>query len=306
MAAIASAEIWAVGGGKGGTGKSFLTCNMACSLADKGSRVVLMDADLGGANLHSFLGIKRPRKTLTDFFEKKLPLDDIVVDTGVDGLSLITGDLQSLDSGAVKHTQRQKLFRHMSSIEADYIIMDLGAGSHNTTLDFFLQADRMVVVTVPAITALENLYHFIKNVYYRNLKVSFGKRGMKDLVTETWKNRDYHGIKTLRDLVEQLKEKSSDGMLDDGLAGFNLNVVLNQVRTAEDIHLGGAVKSVIRKYLGFRAEYAGYVRSDEAVLGSLNEGVPFVHKYPASRCVRDIEQMLLNIATGGRVREVVF
>jgi flagellar biosynthesis protein FlhG len=303
---IASAEIWAVGGGKGGTGKSFITCNMACSLAAKGSRVVLIDADLGGANLHSFLGIKRPRKTLTDFFEKKMQLEDVIVETGVEGLGLITGDLQSLDSGGIKPTQRQKLFRHMKEIEADYIIMDLGAGSHNTTLDFFLQADRMIVVTMPAITALENLYHFIKNVYYRNLKVSFGKRGMKDLVTETWKNRDHHGIKTLKDLVKQLKERSGDGVFDDTLEGFNLNVVLNQVRSADDIHLGGAVKSVIRKYLGFMAEYAGYVRTDEAVLSSLNEGIPFVHKYPASRCVKDIEQTVLNIATGGRIREVVF
>ncbi len=295
-----------MGGGKGGTGKSFLTCNMACSLAGKGSQVVLIDADLGGANLHSFLGIKRPRTTLTDFFEKKVPLDEITVDTGIEGLRLITGDLSSLDSSGIKHTQRQKLFRHINAIEADYIIMDLGAGSHNTTLDFFLQADRMIVVTMPAITALENLYHFIKNVYYRNLKVSFGKRGMKDLVTETWKNRDHHGIKTLKDLVERLRESSTDDVFDDDLDGFNLNVVLNQVRSAEDIHLGGAVKSVIRKYLGFRAEYAGYVRSDEAVLGSLNEGIPFVRKYPASRCVRDIEQAVLNIATGGKVREVVF
>lgn len=303
---MAIAEIWAVGGGKGGTGKSFLTCNTACSLAAKGSRVVLIDADLGGANLHSFLGIKRPKKTLTDFFEKKLDLDDIITDTGFEGLSLITGDLQSLESGGIKNTQRQKLFRHIRSIDADYVLMDLGAGSHNTTLDFFLQADRMIVVTMPAITALENLYHFIKNVYYRNLKVSFGKRGMKDLVTETWRNRDTHGIKTLKDLVDQLRERSSSEVFDDGLDGFNLNVVLNQVKSTEDIHLGGAVKSVIRKYLGFRAEYVGYVRADEAVLGSLNEGVPFVRKYPASRCVRDLEQTVLNIATGGRVREVVF
>ncbi len=46
--------------------------------------------------------------------------------------------------------------------------------------------------------------------------------------------------------------------------------------------------------------------SGNAVLSSLNEGVPFVRKYPASRCVRDIVQAVLNIATGGKVREVVF
>jgi flagellar biosynthesis protein FlhG len=265
--------------------------------------VVLIDADLGGANLHSFLGIKRPRLTLTDFFEKKTPLEDLLVESGIDGLMLITGDLRSMDSDTVKYTQMQKLFRHIRELDCDYVLMDLGAGSHNTTLDSFLQADRMVVVTIPAITALENLYHFIKNVYYRNLKLVFGRKGMKDLVTETWRNREHHGIRTLRELVDQLKDRSHDNALEECLDGFTLNVIINQVKNSDDIHLGGAVKSVIRKYLGFRAEFAGYVRADEGVLISLNEGTPFVRRYPASRTVREIEQSVGNLSTGGCVRE---
>ena len=298
-------EVWSVAGGKGGTGKSFITCNMGCLLASQGKRVVLMDADLGGANLHSFLGVKRPKLTLTDFFENNMDLGELVGETGIEGLGLITGDLQSLDSDGVKHTQMQKLFRHMRELDADYMLIDLGAGSRNTTLDSFLQADRMVVVTRPAITALENLYHFIKSVYYRNLKQVFGKRGMKDLVTETWRNRDHHGIKTLKDLVVNLKGKAEGEVFDDGLDTFRLNVVLNQVRSSEDIQLGSAVKSVIRKYLGFHAEYAGSVRADDAVLTSLNEGIPFVRKYPTSRTVRELEQTATNLRTDGRVSEVV-
>jgi len=294
-----------VAGGKGGTGKSFLTCNMGCLLAAQGKRVVLIDADLGGANLHSFLGVKRPRHTLTDFFEKKTPLDELVGESGIEGLGLITGDLQSMDSSAIKHTQMQKLFRHIRKLEADYVLIDLGAGSRNTTLDSFLQADRMIVVAIPAITALENLYHFIKNVYFRNLKQSFGKRGMKDMVTETWRNREHHGIKTLKDLVVNLKDQTQDDPMEEGFDTFRLNVVLNQVRSSEDINLGGAVKSVIRKYLGFHSEYVGYIRTDETVLSSLNEGVPFVRKYPTSRTVREIEMTVKNLSTDGRVSEVV-
>ncbi len=54
-------EIWAIGGGKGGTGKSFLTSSIGRNLAQSGYRVTLIDADLGGANLHSFLKIRKPK-----------------------------------------------------------------------------------------------------------------------------------------------------------------------------------------------------------------------------------------------------
>ncbi len=65
-------KIWAIGGGKGGTGKTFVTSAMGTYIAGKGKRVLLIDIDIGGANLHSFLGISRPKKSLTDFFEAGL------------------------------------------------------------------------------------------------------------------------------------------------------------------------------------------------------------------------------------------
>ena len=60
---VDSPEIWAIGGGKGGTGKSFLTCNIAASLAQQGKKVVMIDADFGGANLHSFFTLPKKKPT---------------------------------------------------------------------------------------------------------------------------------------------------------------------------------------------------------------------------------------------------
>ena len=110
-------EIWAIGGGKGGTGKSFVTSSVGTYLATKGKRIILIDADLGGANLHSFLGISRPRNSLTDFFEKKSALNDLIVGTGIGDMGLVTGDLQSMDSGGIKYAQKQKLFRQIKSLD---------------------------------------------------------------------------------------------------------------------------------------------------------------------------------------------
>ena len=180
-----SPEIWTIGGGKGGTGKSFIISSMGNCLALQDKKVVLIDADLGGANLHTFLGIDKPRISLTDFFEKKVPLPDIIVDSGVKNMGFLIGAIHSLSPDGIKYTQKLKLFRHIKQLNADYILIDLGAGSHFNTIDTFLLADKMIVVIVPEITAIENLYYFLKNAFFRQLINSFGDHGLKDVVQNT-------------------------------------------------------------------------------------------------------------------------
>src|SRR4030065_2962674 len=63
-------RIWAVGGGKGGVGKSVISTNLGVALAKRGYRCILVDADLGGANLHTMVGIPNPAKSLTELFPK--------------------------------------------------------------------------------------------------------------------------------------------------------------------------------------------------------------------------------------------
>ena len=150
-------KIWAIAGGKGGTGKTFLTSSIGIYLAKNGKRVLLIDVDIGGANLHSFLGINRPRKSLTNFFEMGIPLSKLAVNTGVDNLSLITGDVHSLASDSIKFTQKLKLFRHIMKLRRQYILIDLGGGSHNNTIDTFLMADKKIAVLEPEIIAIENM-----------------------------------------------------------------------------------------------------------------------------------------------------
>ena len=82
-------HIIAVGSGKGGVGKSLLAANIAIYLAQLGKRVVLLDADLGGANLHTFVGVERPHVTLGDFFDQRAGrIEECIVETSVSGLGL--------------------------------------------------------------------------------------------------------------------------------------------------------------------------------------------------------------------------
>jgi flagellar biosynthesis protein FlhG len=273
---------------------------MGTYLAQKGRRTILLDADLGGANLHSFLGLSRPSRSLTDFFASKVPLPDIVVPGGVPNLGMITGSIGSLDSESINHSQKQKLFRHIRNLEADTIIVDLGAGTHITTLDTFLLADRMIVVTVPEVTALENMYHFIKSAYFRKLKALFKAYDLDASIREIWKERDSYNIATLKDLIHHLKQGSNHvrAIFEREMAGFSVHIVLNQVRSHRDILVGENLKSICMNFLGLPVVYAGFARYDEAVQKNINAREPFMLANRLSPVTTEIRTVTDNLVAG--------
>jgi flagellar biosynthesis protein FlhG len=293
--------IWAIGGGKGGTGKSLLAGSIGTCLALRGSKTILIDADLGGANLHTFFGVSKPRYSLADFFDKKVSLNEIILHTGLTNLELITGSLGSLDSEGITYAQKQKLFRHIGALDAENIVIDLGAGTHSNTLDMFLLADKMIVVTVPEITALENMYHFIKSAYFRKLKSIFKTHNLNSILQETWKNRASYNIRSLKDLISHLNNSSDHirHIFDREISGFAIHIVLNQVRTPGDITVGENLKSVCRNYLGIPAVFAGCTRHDEAVQKNINNKKPFMMLINShSPIVREIRTLTENFVTG--------
>lgn len=296
-------EIWAIGGGKGGTGKSFITSSLGTYLATKGKQVVLIDADWGGSNLHSFFGVNKPQKSLTDFFEKKTHLKELIVNCGISDLGLIIGNMLSLNSTDIKYAQKLKFFNHIKMLDTDYILIDLGAGSHNNTIDTFLLADRMIVVIVPEITAIENMYHFIKNVFFRKLKIILNTYGLKDSLQDAWKNREMLGIKNLKELIAYITDNSPlvKDIFDKEMAGFKIHIVINEIRGSRDILLGPAVKSVCMKFLGICARYAGYIEYDDCVIKCINERQPFVLTHPFSHVTKSIGRLSGNLIEGKEV-----
>ena len=133
-----SPKIWAVGGGKGGIGKSVLSILISMALAEKGQDTVVIDGDLGGANLHTFMGIRTPSRTLNDFISRQYAtLDEVCMGTEQKGLRIICGASEVLTLANLQYTQKVKILQAISKIEADHVILDLGAGTGFNTLDFF-------------------------------------------------------------------------------------------------------------------------------------------------------------------------
>ena len=136
------ARIVAMGGGKGGVGKSFLTANLAHCFARSGYRAVAVDGDLEGANLHTCLGVPSPRTGLADFVAgRQDDLGKLLVETSLPNLQLIGGTHANLHQPQPGHSRRVEFLRGLRALDTDFVLIDLGAGTQASTLDYFLVAD---------------------------------------------------------------------------------------------------------------------------------------------------------------------
>jgi flagellar biosynthesis protein FlhG len=210
--------------------------------------------------------------------------------TDIDNMSLITGDVHSLASDSIKFTQKLKLFRHIVRLKKQYVIIDLGGGSHTNTIDTFLMADKKVAVLEPEIIAIENMYHFVKNALFRKIRMSLKAYGFKEIVEHMWEQREKYKIKSLKELIESLKESFSylEDILDRELSNFKIYLVLNKIRSTQDILIGSSMKSIFKKYLGINAQFIGYIEYDDAVWRSIRERRPLMQNNSLSRVAKEI------------------
>ena len=147
--------ILAVGGGKGGTGKSFLTANLAIELGSHCGDVVIIDADLGGPNLHTLLAVRENGKDLGDFIKNNISrLEEVMTATSYPGLKIIRGSEKALFLANLNHLKKLKLIRQIRTLPAASVILDLGAGSAYNTLDLFIIAKPGILVVTPEPTAV--------------------------------------------------------------------------------------------------------------------------------------------------------
>lgn len=291
-------EIWAVGSGKGGTGKSFLTSSLAISLAKLGKNVVLVDADLGCANLHTYLGMGAISETLSDYITgRETNLEKVVVDTPIANLRLISGAHDILEMANPTHARKSALLRAFAELDFDYLLLDLGAGTAYNTLDFFLAADKGILMVTPEPAAIENAYRFIKSTYFRYMKMVAKKYQIRQLVEQAMDLKNALGVHTVHDMVERICEADAEvgEVLRTGLQKLRPRLVVNQVRSVDDLTLGFSMRSSVEKYFGIRMDYSGYVEYDDTVWKSARERKPAVSAYPYASPARCVDRLMHNL-----------
>lgn len=165
------AKVIAVGGSKGGIGKSLFAANLGVLFASQGKKTVVVDLDLGGANLHFYLGHSRIlRKNINDFLRKRIPsLEEAMIQTGY-GPLLLGGNSSELGAANLHFSRKLKLLRAIPNIDADYVILDIGGDTSFNILDFFLSADCGIVMTTRDSASYIGSYQFMKAALYRKIQ----------------------------------------------------------------------------------------------------------------------------------------
>jgi flagellar biosynthesis protein FlhG len=263
-------KIWAIGGGKGGVGKSVVASNLAVCMAKLGRRVVIVDGDLGGANLDTLFGCARPARTLADFFAKNVErLEDVMVPTGVEGLALVAGDNDTLGSANPAHAQKLKLVRHLKALPCDVVIVDLGAGTSFNTLDLYLAADVGIVVATAEPTSVQNAFAFIKTATLRVLEQRTGVR------------RREHDEGSLRKIA---------GEGPDARAALvrATSLVVNRASPAEGRRIANLLHDLAGRFLGGQVRLRATIHDDPAAARSIRAMRPLVLSEPTSPAAIDI------------------
>ena len=273
------------GGGKGGVGKTFVAANLATTLAKAGHRVVAVDGDLEGANLHTALGVPRPRSSVAEYAAERVEdVAKLLEETPYPNLRLIAATRPNLASPQPSHALRIRFVRALRSLDADFVLLDLGAGSDAAVMDYFMVCDDGVVVIAPEPTSVENAYAFMRAAFYRRLKLAMLSADVRAVVEMAMDERNERGIRTPLDLLREVKALDSEEAhrFVRVMRTFRPRIVVNDVRTAEDIRLGFAVRSVCRKYFAIDAEYLGYVNHDAGARASVRARRPLVDSDPRS------------------------
>ncbi len=287
-------RIWAVGGGKGGVGKSLVASSLACAMAATGRSCTLIDADLGGANLHGLLGVPQPRRTLSHFLSGEVKaLADLMVPTSVPNLSLVSANKALLDMANPKYAQKEKLFRHVRGLDVDEVLLDLGAGSAFNVLDSFLVARRGLVVITPEPTAIDNAEHFLRAAFYRSLRVVARRPEVKAAILRVKENPATRRVGSAQELIACVKriDPPAAKLLAERAEAFAPLLLLNQAGSVEDQQIGPALAARCRERLGVSIDYAGFLDADPNVREAVARGRPAHQLFSLCAFSRQIESL---------------
>ena len=279
-------QVWAFGGGKGGIGKTFLAANLGATAALAGRRVVLVDLDLGGGNLHTCLGVRTgSRVNLLDYLDHRVEeLEKVAIETAIPGLRLILGALSHPGAAETTRAQRTEMLRQIRALQADVVILDLSAGTERQTLDFFLASNLSFVVTTPEPTAIENMYQFLRAAYYRKLAHALSGSPVREVLRAAMDQRNERGIRTPGDLLSEVEkiDVQEAARFERVIADMRPRLIVNQVRNSDEVKLGFSLRGVCRKHLGINLDYVGYVNFDDCVWRSVKDRRLLVQAFPHS------------------------
>lgn len=278
-------QIIPIASGKGGVGKSLLSANLAIALGQAGKKVVLADLDLGASNLHLQIGHNVKNSSIGTYLTEKTAFKSIIEPTEYENVSFIAGDSQIPGLTSLKAVQKAKLVRNFHSIDADFLILDLGAGTHQIILDMFLQSPQGILVTSPTVTATLDGYLFVKNSVFRLMYTTF-KKGTPGCAFLDSLKKDSDKMKSLYipKLIEALRrvDSANTELFLSRLKQFRPRLVINMIDDPKDAEKAQRIRNSCSQYLGLELEYLGLIYRDQLQDKALASRLPVIVYKPYS------------------------
>jgi flagellar biosynthesis protein FlhG len=275
-----------IASGKGGVGKSLVAANFAVSFAQAGQRVVLADLDLGASNLHLVLGHQAPKAGIGTYLNNiKSNFADVITDTDVRGLRFIPGDNEIPGTANLSASQRKALVKQLLALkeDTDILILDLGAGTHQSILDFFLLSNQGIVVSAPAVTAVLNAYVFLKNTVFRLMFTSCTKGSPARLELENIRKDGAKHI-YIPKLLPKIKKVDpvSYEKLVKRLDILHPRLIMNLVDEPKSADVALKIRHSCEEYLDLKIEHMGIIYRDVVQDTALASRLPITLYKPKS------------------------
>lgn len=281
-------KVFSVASGKGGVGKTSFSTNIGIRLANLGSKVLIVDADIGTANIHTLLGIKYPEKTLRDFTSGKVNnIEDALITSDYHDLKILSSAGDILSIAAPNYKERQRLINALNRLDVEYIIFDIPAGASHRAIDFFSLAPVGILIIQPIPTSLENAFAFIKNLLIRHLlRIFYHNSEMNEYLKDAIKQQQQDKPIEFPQLLKVLEERDPGAIAlfkkEVYKEGTQLFVVMNSIKNSNQIQVGEKFAEIIKKHLFLETKIIGNLPYDHYMDYAISSRIPFILKYPDS------------------------
>lgn len=281
-----------IASGKGGVGKTFFTANLAIALSQKGRRTIAVDLDLGGSNLHTFLGLPNKYPGVGDFLKaRQTELVDLVVGTNFANLQFLAGDGRTPFMANIPHAQKVRLVSRLLKLPAEYILLDLGAGTTYNTLDFFGLSPHGILVTTPEYPAILSMLAFLKQFMLRTIERHLvDDKAIRDFLQTFYKQPlDEHklSISAVRSQIAKLDAEAGT-YISTFCEKFRPRIIFNHGDDPAEIEITAKIDQSLAGVLSITADYFGFIFNDPNIRRAVKLNRPFMHYRPEGLTARII------------------
>ncbi len=257
------AKLWAIGGGKGGVGKSFFAAALGVALSARGIRTAVIDLDFYGPNQRDMFKIPHRYSSFWPAVMAAKPLNQTLRRTAFKNLWVIPGSTLLAQERHISIYNKVKLVQSLRSLDVDVVLMDMGPETESATLDYFITADNNILVTQDDPASLQNAVAFAKSIFKRKIDTAVQSLSRKD--NEIGLNI-HNDRPLLRQTITYLEANGlpADNMIQRALTSMNMGVVFNRVKSGEG-HSGRMFSKYFKHIMAIDIPMVGAIHEDDGV-----------------------------------------